>query len=84
MKLFDQLVGKRSAPNAKDRLRLVLINDRVNISPSTITQLKDELIQVISKYIDIDPSSVNVNIDTDGRTQKLVADIPLRANSRRK
>lgn len=83
MKLLDQFIGNNSASGAKERLRLVLINDRVNISPATISQLKDELIEVISKYIDIDHSSVNVNINTDGRTQKLVADIPLKAKSKR-
>lgn len=84
MKLFDQLIGKKSAPNAKERLRLVLINDRVNISPSTLAELKDELIGVISKYIDIDPNMVNVDFNSDGRTQKLVADIPLRTNNKRR
>lgn len=83
MKLFDQIIGKKSASNAKERLRLVLINDRVNISPATLAELKDELIEVISKYIDIDPTMVNVDFNSDGRSQKLVADIPLRTNNKR-
>jgi len=84
MKLFDLFSKPKSAGSAKDRLRLVLINDRINISPATISALKDELIAVISKYVDIDPQFVQVQIDSDGRTQKLVADIPIRSNSKKR
>ncbi|HWS23957.1 MAG TPA: cell division topological specificity factor MinE [Anaerolineales bacterium] len=84
MKLFGLFNKPKSAGSAKDRLRLVLINDRINISPATISALKDELIAVISKYVDIDPQFVHVQIDSDGRTQKLVADIPIRSNSKKR
>ena len=84
MKFFDLFSKPKSAGSAKDRLRLVLINDRINISPATISALKDELIAVISKYVDIDPQFVHVQIDSDGRTQKLVADIPIRSNSKKR
>lgn len=84
MKLFNLFQRNKSAQSAKDRLRLVLINDRVNISPAVISELKDELIAVISKYIEIDPQLVHVQIDSEGRTQKLVADIPLKVNSKKR
>jgi len=84
MKLIDLFSKPKSVRSAKDRLRLVLINDRINISPATISDLKDELIAVISKYVDIDPQRVQVQIDSDGRTQKLVADIPIRSNTKKR
>jgi cell division topological specificity factor len=46
--------------------------------------LKDDLIAAISKHIDIDPSSVHIDVDRDGRSQRLIADIPLRGVSRRR
>ena len=75
---------KKSANNAKERLQLVLIHDRTDLSPAQLDSLKDALIDTISRYIEIDPSAVNINIAHDGRSQRLVADIPLRNTTRRR
>jgi cell division topological specificity factor len=55
---FDWILGreKRSAKQAKDRLKLVLIHDRIDMNPGTLETLKDELIEVISRHVDIDPA----------------------------
>ncbi|MBI1795388.1 MAG: cell division topological specificity factor MinE [Chloroflexi bacterium] len=74
---------KRSAESAKERLQLVLIHDRTDLSPAELTALKDELIQVISRHVDIDADSVLIDLQHDGRSQRLVADIPLRNVTRR-
>ncbi len=84
MDLFQLISGKKSAQNAKERLQLVLIHDRTDLNPATIEALKDEIIAAISRHIDIDPSSVHINIEHEGRSQRLVADIPLRVASRRR
>lgn len=75
---------KRSAQSAKERLQLVLINDRTNLSADELTALKDELLQVISRHVDIDTSAVQIDLQHDGRSQRLVADIPLRSVTRRR
>ncbi len=46
-----------SADKAKDRLRLVLINDRTDLSATALENLKDDLLEVLSRYIQIDPKS---------------------------
>ncbi|HTX90134.1 MAG TPA: cell division topological specificity factor MinE [Anaerolineales bacterium] len=69
---------KKSANNAKERLQLVLIHDRTDLTPSELDALKDELIETISRHIEIDPTAVSINVAQDGRAQRLVADIPLR------
>jgi cell division topological specificity factor len=46
--------------------------------------LKDELIDVISRHIDIDPTSVSIEMAQDGRQQRLIADIPLKPSGRRR
>jgi cell division topological specificity factor len=75
---------KKSANSAKERLQLVLIHDRTDLSPTELESLKDDLIETISRHIDIDPSAVAINIAHDGRSQRLVADIPLRSVGRRR
>lgn len=75
---------KKSANSAKERLQLVLIHDRTDLSPAELESLKDDLIQTISRHIDIDPNGVAINIAHDGRSQRLVADIPLKSVGRRR
>jgi cell division topological specificity factor len=66
-----------SAVRAKDRLRLVLINDRTDLSGAAMENLKDDLLEVLSRYIQIDPDRIQINITQDGRQQRLIADIPI-------
>lgn len=77
---------RRRADSNKDvaaqRLRLVLAHDRAQISPGVLALLKDEIIAVITKHLDIDPAVVQVNLTEDHRETRLVADIPL--NTRKK
>jgi cell division topological specificity factor len=75
---------KKSANNAKERLQLVLIHDRTDLSPAQLESLKDALIATISRYIEIDPTAVRINVAQDGREQRLVADIPLKSPIRRR
>ena len=75
---------KKSANSAKERLQLVLIHDRTDLTPAQLEALKDDLIETISRYIEIDPSAVSINVAQDGRAQRLVADIPLRSAARRR
>jgi len=66
-----------SADKAKDRLRLVLINDRTDLSGAAMERLKDDLLEVLSRYIQIDADSMQIDITQDGRQQRLIADIPI-------
>lgn len=75
---------KRSARDAKERLQLVLIHDRTNLTAEELTALKDEILQVIARHVDFDSSAVQIALEHDGRSQRLVADIPLRSVTRRR
>lgn len=74
---------KSSASRAKERLQLVLINDRTNLTPTTMESLKDDLLDVISQYIKIDASAVKIDVAQDGRQQRLIADIPISGKDQR-
>jgi cell division topological specificity factor len=75
---FMRMSGRaRSAKQAKDRLKLVLIHDRTNLTPEILEKLKVELLEVISRHVAIDLKAVKIRVTHDGREQRLVADIPL-------
>lgn len=83
--LFDRVLGrKRSAESAKERLQLVLVHDRTDLSPAELDALKDDLLKAISRHVEIDPDAVQIGVERDGREQRLVADIPLRSVARRR
>lgn len=86
MRFFKRISGnnKKSAQSAKERLQLVLTHDRTDMTPAELEMLKDELIEVISRHIEIDPDAVNIDIAREGRAQRLIADIPLKVSARRR
>lgn len=69
--------GSKSATVAKRRLQMVLVQDRTGISATTLDILKDEIINVIAKYVDIDRSKVEVSVAYTEQGHKLTADIPV-------
>jgi len=84
-RVVERLRGKqKSASTAKERLQLVLIHDRTDLSPSVMEDLRDEIIEVISRHIQVDREAVQIKVQQDGREQYLLAEIPIKkANSRR-
>ena len=67
---------------AKDRLKLVLIHDRGNVSQSVMKDIRKEIITVISKYVDIDVDRLNIEmteVEDDGRKTALIANIPIKS-----
>ena len=84
MSFLDKLFGRKtSADSAKERLQLVLIHDRTNLTPAELDSLRDDLIATISRHVSIDAQGVQIDVEHDGRSQRLVADIPLKAARRR-
>lgn len=81
MEILSFLKKKKSSSVAKDRLKLVLIHDRTMLSPRVLQALKEELIQVISKYVDIDKDSINIEVCQESKKDReaaLIANIPIK------
>ena len=76
MKIFGRS-EKSSKDVAKDRLKVVLIHDRANISPEVMENLRDDIIKVISKYMDINKKDMEINLANDDDSVALVANIPV-------
>ena len=79
---------ENSKDDAKNRLKLVLIQDRAMLPSGVLENMKDDILKVLSKYVEIEKSKLNIDIcpyDEDPRKIALVANIPiLKASSRRK
>lgn len=81
-KIFGK--SKTSKDVAKDRLKLVLIHDRANVSPQFLEMVKGEIIKVISHYMDIDEGALDIQLtrtkseDGKGFVPALIANIPIK------
>ena len=84
MGLMDLFKKKNSGDIAKDRLKLLLVSDRANCSPEVMEKIKNDIIQVISKYMEIDPEGLDIQITqtesdgNNGTVPALYANIPIR------
>ena len=84
MKLMDFFRKKGSGEVAKDRLKLLLVSDRANCSPEMMEMIKNDIIAVISKYMDIDAQGLDIQIkqtqsDSDnGTVPAIFANIPIK------
>jgi cell division topological specificity factor len=63
---------------AKERLRMVLVHDRASVAPQVWEALKEDLIRVISRYLDIDEAAMDVQLQRENDSVALVASIPVR------
>ncbi|MBO5335591.1 MAG: cell division topological specificity factor MinE [Lachnospiraceae bacterium] len=74
---------KSSCQVAKDRLKILLISDRVNCSPEIMELIKADITKVISKYMKIDAQNMDIQINAKankggrGKTPILYANIPI-------
>ena len=85
MSFLDKLLGKKnSADSAKERLQLVLIHDRTDLTPAELELLRDDLVATISRHVEIDTAAMQFGLEHDGRSQRLVADIPIKRAPRRR
>ena len=77
MGLFDFFSKNKSGNVAKDRLKLLLVSDRANCSPEVMEAIKNDIIKVISKYMDIDVSQLNFGLTKSDNEVALIANIPV-------
>ncbi|MCX7828332.1 MAG: cell division topological specificity factor MinE [Thermanaerothrix sp.] len=79
MGLLDRLFrgSSNSGVTAKERLQLVLIHDRSDISQEMMENLRRDLISVISKYMEIDENKIELELEKEERSVALVASIPV-------
>lgn len=77
---------ENSKDDAKNRLKLVLIQDRAMLPSGVLENMKDDILKVLSKYVEIEKSRLNIEVcpcDDDPRKIALVANIPILKSSNR-
>jgi cell division topological specificity factor len=86
MGFWNRLLGRERpsewvgtpAHAAKQRLQVVLVQDRVNLPPAVMDAIRTELVAVISKYVEIEPEGVEFNLTKGEKFDKLTANIPVK------
>lgn len=76
---FERMLGrpsKGSGSTAKQRLQFVLVHDRINLPPEQLELMKQEILEVISKYVSIDLRNADIALHQRERENFLVAEIP--------
>ena len=80
MGLFDFFKKENSKDDAKNRLKFVLIQDRAMLPSGVLENMKNDILKVLSKYVEIDKSKLNIEVSSyedDPRKVALVANIPI-------
>ncbi|HSA07423.1 MAG TPA: cell division topological specificity factor MinE [Candidatus Gastranaerophilales bacterium] len=73
----DETASYDSKDDAKNRLKLVLMHDRSQLTPCQMEQMREELLDVISRYVEIDREALDLCLESETNTIALVANIPI-------
>ncbi len=79
LSLFKQTESEEeSAKNvACNRLRVVLMQDRTNLTPELLQRMRKELVELLSKYVEMDKDALDLNFDQEGDQMALMLSIPV-------
>lgn len=73
----EAVCGDASKSVATNRLKLVLMQDRTNLTPKVLEQMRSELIDLLSKYLEMDKDMLELNFEQDGEQVALMLSIPV-------
>lgn len=78
-KLFPWTSNNSSSRDeVKRRLKLVLAHDRTGLSPQALEEMRKEIIEVISRYVELDNEELVFSIENNERASALIANLPIR------
>ena len=78
LSLFKQTEKEDNAKDiAKNRLRVVLMQDRTNLTPELLQRMRKELVELLSKYVEMDKEALELNLEQEGDQMALMLSIPV-------
>ena len=78
IEFFNKLFGRQaSGATAKERLRLVLMSDHLSLAPEMIDAMKRDLVDVISRYVEVDREKIDVHFEHQDKALAMLANIPI-------
>jgi cell division topological specificity factor MinE len=79
--LLDRLFQRSNVPSGakvKQRLKFILAHDRAAIEPQVFENMRNEIMRVVSKYVELDEGLLDIRLESDKRTTALIANLPIR------
>lgn len=73
----EPIAGEASKAVATNRLKLVLMQDRTNLTPKVLEQMRSELVDLLSKYLEMDKELLELNFEQEGDQVALMLSIPV-------
>ncbi len=81
LEMVNKFLGIRkttSKDDAKQRMKVLLIHDRVNLTPAQLELMKGEILEVVARYCEIDPEGVEINLNRHENGISLDSTVPVR------
>ena len=77
LEFFQTSKSENTRDNATNRLQVILMHDRTKLDPLIMNKMREELIEVFSKYVEIDKEELEIGLKNEGDAVALMLNIPV-------